>query len=212
MKNLKAFGFALILFIIFVWIILVVTTKFVIPMKLDIGKSIKTPDIVNLELSVAKQKLREAGFSFQDSLAIIWVTSPKYPDRTVISQIPKANKIVKNTNRIKMEVSTGGKQVVIPLVLEENAINASSRLKQLGLDVKFVKKSYGLYDQNTVVKVEPGVGTKVLKGSQVTLFIESEIEDVVTERDSLGLSTDPLIDNVKTKTDDSTLEEILNNN
>lgn len=218
MKNLKAFGIAVILFIMFVWIVLLVTTKIVIPMKLDIGKSIKTPNVVEMDLNLAKATLRDSGFVFQDSLAIKWVTTPNYPDKTVISQIPVAGKIVKNNNRIKLEVSTGGHQVVIPLVLEENAINASSKIKQLGLEVKLVKKTYGLYNQNIVVEVYPEVGTKVLKGSKVTIFVESEIEDVIIEIDSLNVNSEeePLnsttSDENLPEVDDLTLEEILRNN
>lgn len=222
MKNLKAFGISVILFIIFVWIVLLVTTKIVIPAKLDIGKSLITPDVVNMELSEAKQILRKAGFAFQDSLAIEWVTSPNYPDRTVISQTPVANKIVKNNNRVRLEVSTGGKQVNIPLVLEDNAINASSKIKQLGLEVVFVRKNYGLFEQNTVVKVEPEVGSKVLKGSKVILYIESEYEDQVLEdqvleneksdNESSQISTEDKDSNEIEMIDHSSLEEILNNN
>ncbi len=222
MKNLKAFGISVILFIIFVWIVLLVTTKIVIPVKLDIGKSLITPNVVNMELSEAKQILRKAGFAFQDSLAIEWVTSPNYPDRTVISQTPVANKIVKNNNRVRLEVSTGGKQVNIPLVLEDNAINASSKIKQLGLEVVFVRKNYGLFEQNTVVKVEPEVGSKVLKGSKVILYIESEYEDQVLEdqvleneksdNESSQISTEDKDSNEIEMIDHSSLEEILNNN
>jgi hypothetical protein len=218
MKNLKAFGIAVILFIIFVWMILIVTTKIVIPMKLDIGKSFTTPNVVELELSQAEKKLRDSGFVFQDSLAIEWVTTPNYPDRIVISQFPIAGKVVKNNSRIKLEVSTGGQQVVIPLVLEENAINASSKIKQLGLEVNFIKKKYGLYDQNVVVEVDPKVGSKVLKGSKVTLYIESEVEDLIIESDSLDVdnqefhSVNERLDENILPIDDSTLEEILENN
>lgn len=218
MKNLKAFGIAVILFIIFVWIILMVTTKIVIPVKLDIGKSFSTPNVVELDLSLAKQKLSDSGFLVQDSLSIDWVTTPNYPDNTVIAQSPVAGKIVKNNSRIKLEVSTGGQQVIIPLVLEENAINASSRIKQLGLEVKFIKKTYGLYDQNIVVEVEPKVGTKVLKGSKVILYIESDVEDIIIEKDSLDVSGQDLNSQNEVQDinllqiDDYTLEEILENN
>jgi len=205
MTHLKAFGISLIIFILFVWIVLVVTTKIVIPMKLDIGDSLKAPDVVALTLSEAKKKLIEAGFNFQDSLAIEWVKSPIYPDSTVISQNPIANKIVKNRNRIKLEVSSGGIEVVIPTVLEENAINASSRIKQMGLEVELVKKNYGLYPENTVAVVEPKVGTKVLKGSKVTLYIESEIEDIMIEKQEESLEESQS----KSEIDEMSLEDIL---
>jgi len=217
MKNLKAFGIALILFIIFVWAILVISTKIVIPMKLDIGESLKTPNVVGLKLSEAKQKLSEAGFVFPDSLAIEWVSSPHSPDSTVISQIPVAEKIVKNKKRIKLEVSSGGQLVNIPLVLEENAINASSMIKQMGLEVEFIKKNYGLYDQNTVVEVEPKVGSKVLKGSTVTLYIESEIENMIIDSDSLDVldteenSESDVSEEGLPMIEDLTLEELLQN-
>jgi serine/threonine-protein kinase len=210
MKHLKAFAIAVLLFIIFISFVLVIATKIVIPVKLDIGKSLEVPKVIDLELSEAKKLLRESGFVLNDSLSIEWIKTPKYPDRTVISQFPKAGKLVKNKSRIKLEVSNGGQLVVIPLILEENAINASSRLKQLGLEVELVKKNYGLYDQNSVVEVEPEIGSKVLKGSLVKLYIESEIEDIEVIADSLSESVTP--DSLSMNNDSkeyTTIEEIL---
>lgn len=197
MNHLKAILIALTLFIVLILLILFISTKIVIPMKLDIGESIKTPNVVGLNLNDAKSKLTEAGFVISDSLAITWVSSPNYPDRTIISQLPQADKIVKNPNRIQLEVSSGGQQVVVPLVLEDNAINASSKIKQLGLEVDLVKKNYGLYEQNTVVEVEPKVGTRIDKGSHVILYIESDI----VEADSLVTEIDSLILDLQSKED-----------
>lgn len=213
MKHIKAFGFALILFIIFVWIVLFIITKIIIPVKLDIGQSLVTPNVVELDLSEAKKLLRNKGFVIQDSLVIDWVKTPKFPDRTVISQFPAAGKIVKNKNRVKLEVSSGGQLVVIPLILEENAINASSKLKQIGLEVSYVKKKYGLYAENTVVKVDPEVGSKVLKGSLITLYIESEVEDINVESDTLDSVIEDSEDYENGQENDiETLEDILQNN
>lgn len=203
MKHLKALGVAIIFFVIFVSAILLVTTKIVIPLKLDIGKTITTPEVVGIELEVAKTKLKEAGFTLQDSLSITWVSSPNFADNTVISQIPREKKVVKKGSGIRLEVSSGGKLVVVPAVLEENAINASSKLKQLGLEVVFIKKNYGLYAQNSVVKVDPEIGSKVLKGSKVILYIESEVEDEVLDQEaSDDLDSEPNVE-------DRDLEEIL---
>lgn len=218
MKKLQAFGISLILFIIFTWVIALLVTKIVIPAKLEIGKSIITPNVVELQLPDAKQLLIEAGFSLEDSLAIEWIATPNSPDLTVLSQAPKAGKIVKNANRIKLEVSTGGKQVVIPLVLGENAINASSKIKQMGLNVVFVKKNYGLYEQNTAVNVVPKVGSKVMKGSKVTIYVESVGTGSYSGNDTSYESRsdfNPFKEDslkVTPKEEESTLEEILNDN
>lgn len=210
MKHLKALGVAIIFFVIFVSAILLVTTKIVIPLKLDIGKTITMPTVVGIDLEVAKSKLQEAGFTLQDSLSITWVSSPNYADNTVISQIPRGEKVVKKGSGIRLEVSSGGKIVVVPSILEENAINASSKLKQLGLEVVFIKKNYGLYAQNSVVKVDPGIGSKVLKGSKVILYIESEIENEVFEvetSDELDSEEDESFP--EPNIEDRNLEEIL---
>ncbi|MFA7056047.1 MAG: PASTA domain-containing protein [Candidatus Cloacimonadales bacterium] len=210
MKHLKALGVAIIFFVIFVSAILLVTTKIVIPLKLDIGKTITMPTVVGIDLEVAKSKLQEAGFTLQDSLSITWVSSPNYADNTVISQIPRGEKVVKKGSGIRLEVSSGGKIVVVPSVLEENAINASSKLKQLGLEVVFIKKNYGLYAQNSVVKVDPGIGSKVLKGSKVILYIESEVENEVFEvetSDELDSEEDESFP--EPNIEDRNLEEIL---
>lgn len=209
MKHLKALGIAIIFFVIFITAILLVITKVVIPIKLDIGKTITTPAVVGLDLETAKSELTQAGFTLQDSLlSIVWVSSPKYADNTVISQLPLQDKVVKKSSSIRLEVSSGGQIVVIPSILEDNAFNASSKLKQLGLEVAFVRKNYGLYTQNSVVKVDPEIGSKILKGSRVVLYIESEYEDEVPELyfDSIEVDDEsyPQID-----VEDRDLEEIL---
>lgn len=209
MKHLKALGIAIIFFVIFITAILLVTTKVVIPAKLDIGKTITTPAVVGLDLEVAKSKLTQAGFTLQDSLSIVWVSSPKYADNTVISQLPLQDKVVKKSSSVKLEVSSGGQMVVIPSILEDNAFNASSKLKQLGLEVAFVRKNYGLYTQNSVVKVDPEIGTKILKGSRVVLYIESEYEDEVPELDFESIEVDEDESYPQTDVEDRDLEEIL---
>jgi len=209
MKHLKALGIAIIFFVIFITAILLVTTKVVIPAKLDIGKTITTPAVVGLDLEVAKSKLTQAGFTLQDSLSIVWVSSPKYADNTVISQLPLQDKVVKKSSSVRLEVSSGGQIVVIPSILEDNAFNASSKLKQLGLEVAFVRKNYGLYTQNSVVKVDPEIGTKILKGSRVVLYIESEYEDEVPELDFGSIEVDEDESFPQTDVEDRDLEEIL---
>src|SRR5690554_4136634 len=122
MKHLKALGIAIIFFVIFITAILLVITKVVIPIKLDIGKTITTPAVVGLDLETAKSELTQAGFTLQDSLlSIVWVSSPKYADNTVISQLPLQDKVVKKSSSIRLEVSSGGQIVVIPSILEDNA-------------------------------------------------------------------------------------------
>ncbi len=213
MRHIKAFAIAVLLFIIFVLVVLFITTKVIIPAKLDIGEKVKVPNVENQELSQAKKMLKESGFVINDSLAIEWIKTPKYADNTVISQYPNAGKLVKNRSRIKLEVSSGGQLVVIPLILQENAINASSRLKQIGLEVELIKKNYGLYEQNSVVEVVPEVGSKVLKGSSVKLYIESEIEDI--EENGENQTSIDEDEEVNERTQDkeySTIEEILEDN
>ena len=76
-----------------------------------------------------------------------------------------------------------------------------------------LKKKYGLYAENTVVKVDPEVGSKVLKGSLITLYIESEVEDINVESDTLDSVIEDSEDYENGQENDiETLEDILQNN
>lgn len=210
MKHLKALGIAIIFFVIFITAVLLVTTKIVIPAKLNTGKTLVVPSVVGLDLEVAKGKLTQAGFTLRDYLSITWVSSPIYGDNVVISQLPLQDKVVKKDSSIRLEVSSGGQLVVIPPILEDNAINASSKLKQLGLEVAFIRKNYGLYTQNSVVKVDPEIGTKILKGSRVVLYIESEYDEDISEFETFKrIEIEEIDSSPESDIEDRDLEEIL---
>lgn len=88
----------------------------------------------------------------------------------------------------------------------------------MGLNVVFVKKNYGLYEQNTAVNVVPKVGSKVMKGSKVTIYVESVGTGSYSGNDTSYESRsdfNPFKEDslkVTPKEEESTLEEILNDN
>lgn len=181
---------AVIIFSIFILSVVLFTSGVVVPLMLNIGKSTKVPILVNMKIADAKKEIEKSGFLFNDSLSVERKFTVDYEEGIVLSQSPRGGKIVKKGDLIKVVVSLGTEQVIIPTVEENNYINASSKLKQMGFAVVLVKKKYGILPLNMVAKIEPESGTKVLKGSTVKLFIESDIDEEYLDDIELESSTE----------------------
>ena len=190
MRHVKAMIIAVIIFSIFILSVVLFTSGVVVPLMLNIGKSTKVPILVNMKIADAKKEIEKSGFLFNDSLSVERKFTVDYEEGIVLSQSPRGGKIVKKGDLIKVVVSLGTEQVIIPTVEENNYINASSKLKQMGFAVVLVKKKYGILPLNMVAKIEPESGTKVLKGSTVKLFIESDIDEEYLDDIELESSTE----------------------
>ncbi len=202
MRHLKAFIIALVIFTVFILSVLTITSKIIIPHKLNIGASTEVPELVGLKLSKAKKLIEESGFHINDKTSIVWKYSPLYEKGTILEQKPLGKKKVKEGCEMELIVSLGSEKVVIPLVVEENYVNASSTLKQIGLEPVIIRKNYGTLALNKVSKIEPKSGTEVLKGSKVTLYVESDMDNeylIETNTDSLTTIDSLSINDLSTK-------------
>ena len=177
MRHFKAFLYAVILFTVFILIVLGISTKLFIPSILNIGNSVKVPQLVGQDITIAKDIISQSGFTYNDTTSIIYKFNRNIPNGIILSQNPKGDKIVKRGGDIELVVSEGAEMVVIPSVVEQNYVNASSKLKQIGLEPIIINKCYGIYTINTVARIEPESGNKVLKGSRVKLYVESDIDN-----------------------------------
>lgn len=191
-KHIKSFLTAIIIFLVFIIGVVFVASKMIIPQMLNIGDTISTPNIEGMSYQNAKDTLLAVGFDFDEEKSVKWVNTADYSADQVITQIPRAGKIVKRGSFIKIEASLGAQMVVIPSIIEVNVINALSQLKQVNLKAEIIKeKTDELYVINDVFKVEPQCGQRVEKNSVVTLFIATDtlpykIKDIRTSIDSLA--------------------------
>ncbi|MEY3345215.1 MAG: hypothetical protein RLZZ581_9 [Actinomycetota bacterium] len=112
----------------------------------------------------ALNELTEAGFEVD----IKYIFSEDLPIGAVISQSPAAGELDKG-GKITLLVSKGSEFVFIPNIFSLPQDKAVATLKDL--DLKVVVKSVGNKKTKVVTNVSPKVGTKVKRGSTVTITV-----------------------------------------
>ena len=113
----------------------------------------------------AQNELTDAGFNVKSSFAY----SETIAAGAVISQTPAGLVSAPKGSTITLVVSKGSKFVFIPNVYSIETSKAIAALKDLGLKVKV--RSMGKKSVKNVTNVSPKVGTKVLRGTVVTITV-----------------------------------------
>lgn len=113
----------------------------------------------------AQNELTEAGFNVESSFAY----SETVAAGAVVSQTPAGVVSAPKGSTITLVVSRGSKFVFIPNVYSIETNKAMATLKDLGLKVKV--RSIGKKTIKYVTNVSPKIGTKVLRGTVVTITV-----------------------------------------
>lgn len=112
----------------------------------------------------ALNELTEAGFEVETK----YIFSEDLPIGAVISQSPAAGDLDKGS-KITLLVSKGSEFVFVPNVFSLPQAKAVASLKDL--DLKVVVKTVGNKKTKVVTNIAPKVGTKVKRGSTVTITV-----------------------------------------
>ncbi len=112
----------------------------------------------------ALNELTEAGFEVDTK----YIYSEDLPIGAVISQSPEAGELDKGS-KITLLVSKGSEFVFIPNIFSLTQAKAVATLKDL--DLKVIVKTVGNKKTKVVTNVAPKVGTKVKRGSTVTITV-----------------------------------------
>ncbi len=143
--------------------------------------SVNVPSVEGLSQAQAIKELNKAGLK-----AVTDTESSDTVDRgIVIRTVPKGGQEVTRGTRVRLFVSTGPSQVTVPDVTGLTRSSAESRLEDEGLEVA-VQQQPSDEAQDAVIAQTPGGGTRVDKGSQVTITVSTGPEQV-TVPDVTGL-------------------------
>jgi serine/threonine protein kinase len=112
----------------------------------------------------ALNELTEAGFEVETK----YIYSEDLPIGAVISQSPTAGELDKGS-KITLLVSKGSEFVFIPNIFSLTQAKAVATLKDL--ELKVIVKTVGNKKTKVVTNVAPKVGTKVKRGSTVTITV-----------------------------------------
>ena len=155
---------------------------FVISSSPDAGLQVKRDAIVNLVVSKgvevvatasyigksgeqALNELTDAGFNLETTYSF----DEKVLTGAVVSQTPAGNASIPKGSTITLVVSKGSQYVYIPNIFSIEEIKAVRALKDL--ELKVVVKKLGSKTLKKVTNISPKVGSKVKRGSTVTITV-----------------------------------------
>lgn len=120
------------------------------------------PDVRKRPQAQAQAQLQAAGFSTTVQQAF----DEQVPAGTVLDQSPQG--IAGRGATIALTVSKGPDLQVVPQLLNTSRTDAEAQLRALGLTTQVILLPAG---PGTVRRIDPGAGTRVRKGTSVTLFV-----------------------------------------
>ncbi|MGZ4619301.1 MAG: Stk1 family PASTA domain-containing Ser/Thr kinase [Frankiaceae bacterium] len=149
--------------------------------QLNKGPSVTVPNIVGAAFADAQSRLRAAELQLG---TVSYQQDATKQVNTVLSQNPAANTSAHKNDKVDVVVNGTSGQVTIPSVVGQAVATATSQLQSLGLVVKTNQVDSG-GASGTVTSCSPAPGTRVNKGSTVTL---TYVASLVTVPDVVGLS------------------------
>jgi serine/threonine-protein kinase len=137
--------------------------------------SADVPNVVGMKFEDAKSELADAGF---DDVQREDVTNETIAVDVVFEMDPGAGDHVDKSTTIKLTVSAGQGDVVVPDVRDQNANDAEAFLKASGFKVERVPEASDTVDADKVIRTEPAGDQKAAAGSTVRIFVSSGKEQV----------------------------------
>jgi len=138
------------------------------PVSLVISKGVETVALVSYSGKSGEQALNELndlGFDVESTYAF----NERVLSGVVISQTPTGVDVAPKGSTVTLKISKGSQYVFIPNVFSLDQIKATQALQDLQL--KVVVKKLGTKKVKKVTNISPKVGSKVKRGSVVTITV-----------------------------------------
>lgn len=148
------------------------------------GQQIEVPDLAKMSLTQAEEALDDLNLRYE----IMDTTNynPDFPNKTIIEQIPKAGKFVKEDRKIYISINRSGyPMITIPAVVGKTLRQAEPTLKAVGFVIG--KISYRRYIAKDEVLELRHKGKKIEPGNKLQ---KTEVIDLVLGDGSGGLNRD----------------------
>ncbi len=163
-KYLRA-GSYLILFILFV----ILMDKLVMPWYVRLGDETELPDVVEMDLKDAQNKLESAGFIVVISDSVYDATMP---EGTVVEQMPLPLTTVKTGRHVYLKVSIGEKPIIMPNLFYKSPRDAELILKSYGLPIASTLYEYNdISLEGVVISQSYPAGQQIKKGTPITITV-----------------------------------------
>jgi beta-lactam-binding protein with PASTA domain len=130
---------------------------------------VTVPKVTGLKISYAIQQIQAAGLK----VAEVGAASDTVEKGRVISQDPSANVSIKKGETVTLTVSTGKELILIPNVVGQDQAQAQNTLETAGFTVTVKQQQDDKIPTGKVISTNPVAGTKVAKGTSITLNVST---------------------------------------
>ncbi|HEX6381762.1 MAG TPA: Stk1 family PASTA domain-containing Ser/Thr kinase [Acidimicrobiia bacterium] len=146
-----------------------------VKLRVSGGKGeVRVPDVANETLDDAQSRLSDAGFSYR----VIQETSDSVDAGKVTRTDPASGSLAERGSEVKLYVSSGKEQVVIPDVSGQEEYAAANALGAKSLSVERVLQPSDSVEAGKVIGTNPAAGQPVAKGSKIQLIVSSGKDQV----------------------------------
>ncbi len=153
------------------------------------GRGVRTPDLVGVSQEAAKLQAEAAGFTYRE---VNSRPSDDIASGSILSQEPPAGQHVSRGSVLKVVISQGSDQVVVPNVSEMTLPTAELHLKQAMLTVGRRRENYDDHVPKGYVRATyPAAGTKVVKGVAVDVEVSWGPKPVLTPTPPVPTAPNP---------------------
>jgi serine/threonine-protein kinase len=132
------------------------------------------PDVEGLSGRQARSRLRDAGFRVRERDE----PSEEVREGRVIRTLPPIGSEIAVGSTVTLVVSTGPEQVTVPNVVGADVDDARDQLESAGLTADVRREEDPDAEPGTVLRQDPGADEEVEAGSEVTLVVAEEPEEV----------------------------------
>lgn len=177
---------------VFVGLVVIITTIFVLIPKITSSKQAAVPDVTNYTVTEAIKALQDAGFVVSDEQRE--ETNENVEEGRVSRTSPAIGSIRKEGTEVIIYRSLGDVKVAIEDYTGKNASEIKGKLEALKLQVIISKKDInsdeaGDYKEGIIIEQSIAAGEKVSEGSSITLYVpklDNKYPDFVADNYSVS--------------------------
>ena len=171
-KEKKKNKIAIIISSIIIGIILIAATLFFVVTKSN-NKEVKIPDVSDLSIVDAEEELKKLGLKV--ALETKKIESDEIEEGKIVKTDPAIGRKVKKGTKITLYESIGQDEIELEDYVGQNYLEAKVKLEDV-LGLKVLIETRNISDltedkENIILEQNPKSGSKVSKGSTITLYI-----------------------------------------
>ncbi|MGI6752405.1 MAG: Stk1 family PASTA domain-containing Ser/Thr kinase [Anaerovoracaceae bacterium] len=152
------------------------------------GKEVKVPDLLGMKVEEAETLLDELGLKLEIDKEVF---SPTYDEGEIASQKPLDGMEIKKGQSVKVNVSKGMEEGMVPDVTGKTLDTAKREIEDAGFNVGMVTEDFSTKPEGIIIRQTPNPGDKAREGDRINLVISKGEEIKMTTVPSLkGLALD----------------------